>query len=79
MVKSAKPNPVVYQLAIDTLQLDPGRTLFVACHPWDLRAAALQGFRTAYVHRPGEARPAESDGFDLSATDLADLMEQLIR
>jgi len=79
MVKSAKPNPVVYQLAIDTLQLDPGRTLFVACHPWDLRAAALQGFRTAYVHRPGEARPAESDRFDLSATDLTDLMEQLIR
>lgn len=78
-VKSAKPNAVVYQLAIDTLQLDPGRTLFVACHPWDLRAAALHGFRTAYVHRPGEVQPTESDRFDLIATDLADLVQQLIR
>ncbi len=79
MVKSAKPNPAVYQLAIDTLQLDPGRALFVACHPWDLRAAARQGFRTAYVHRPGEAQPTESDRFDLIATDLADLVSQLTR
>jgi hypothetical protein len=31
------------------------------------------------VHRPDEAQPAESDRFDLSATDLADLMEQMIR
>ena len=79
MVRSAKPNLAVYQLAIDTLQLDPGRALFVACHPWDLRAAALQGFRTAYVYRPGEAEPTESDRFDLIATDLADLVHQLIR
>jgi 2-haloacid dehalogenase len=77
MVKSAKPNPAVYRLAIDQLLLDPRRTLFVACHPWDLRAAALQGFRTAYVQRPGEAQPSESDRFDLSATDLADLVRQL--
>jgi 2-haloacid dehalogenase len=79
MVRSAKPDPAVYQLVIDTLQLDPERALFVACHPWDLRAAALQGFRTAYVHRPGEAVPTESDRFDLIATDLADLVHQLIR
>jgi len=72
------PPEVTYQLAIDQLQLDPGRTLFVACHPWDLRAAARHGFRTAYVWRPDEARPTESDRCDLAANGLANLVEQLI-
>jgi len=78
MVKSVKPNPEVYQLAISALELDPRRSLFIACHPWDLRAAASHGFRTAFVQRPGEAQPADDDRFDLTATDLADLVTQLI-
>src|SRR3546814_15814356 len=35
-----KPAPAAYRYAIDTLGIDPARTLFVAAHPWDLRAAA---------------------------------------
>ena len=78
MVQSVKPNPKVYQLAINQLQLDPRRSVLVACHPWDLRAAALHGYRTAFVQRPNEAQPADTDRFDLTATDLADLVRQLI-
>lgn len=65
-----KPAPAAYQYAIDTLGLTPERTLFVAAHPWDLRAAAGHGFRTAYIARPGAERPSGDDGFDLSAEDL---------
>jgi 2-haloacid dehalogenase len=72
-----KPAPIAYQYAIDTLRLDPARTLFVAAHPWDLRAAAEHGFRTAYIARPGAERPSTEDRFDLAADDLTELVELL--
>ncbi|MCV7136726.1 HAD-IA family hydrolase [Mycobacterium hodleri] len=72
-----KPAPAAYEYAIDALRLDPARTLFVAAHPWDLRAASEHGFRTAYVARPGAERPSADDSFDLYAEDLAALVELL--
>jgi 2-haloacid dehalogenase len=72
-----KPAPAAYRYAIEMLDLNPPRTLFVAAHPWDLRAAAVHGFRTAYVGRPSAEAPAENDRFDLSLTDLLELAELL--
>lgn len=71
-VQTFKPAPAAYRYAIDTLGIDPARTLFVAAHPWDLRAAAGHGFRTAYVARPGAERPSADDHFDLDL-DVDDL------
>jgi 2-haloacid dehalogenase len=68
----------VYRFALDRLALDPGRTVMVAAHPWDLRAAADHGLRTAYVQRAGEGAPAPSDTFDLSVPDLAALAARLL-
>jgi 2-haloacid dehalogenase len=76
-VQTFKPAPAAYQYAIDALRLDPARTLFVAAHPWDLRAAAEHGFRTAYIARPGAERPSTEDGFDLVADDVAGLVDLL--
>jgi len=76
-VRTFKPAPAAYQYAIDALRLDPARTLFVAAHPWDLRAAAEHGFRTAYVARPGAERPSADDQFDFHADDLAALLDSL--
>jgi 2-haloacid dehalogenase len=73
LIRAYKPDPAVYQMALDLLQLNPDQTLFVAAHPWDLRAAASQGMRTAYISRPGEGTSAATDQFDLYATDLAGL------
>ncbi len=72
-VQTFKPAPAAYQYAISTLSIDPARTLFVASHPWDLRAAAEHGFRTAYIARPGADRPSQEDHFDLAAEDLSAL------
>ncbi len=72
-----KPAPAAYRLAIDALAIDPARTLFVAAHPWDLRAASEHGFRTAYIARPGAEPPAEQDRFDLELDDLSALVEFL--
>ena len=76
-VRTFKPAPAAYQYAIEALRLDPARTLFVAAHPWDLRAAAEHGFRTAYIARPGAQRPSTDDQFDFHADDLAVLVESL--
>ena len=76
-VQTFKPDPAAYRYAIDTLGLDPALTLFVASHPWDLRAAAEHGFRTAYVARSGAERPSADDRFDLEVGDLSELVERL--
>jgi 2-haloacid dehalogenase len=73
LVGVRKPDPAVYRFALDRLALDPARTLMVAAHPWDLRAAAIHGLRTAYIERAGEGDPGPPDSFDLSFPDLAAL------
>ena len=76
-VRTFKPAPAAYQYAIDALRIDPTRTLFVAAHPWDLRAASQHGFRTAYIARPTADGPSEQDQFDLAVDDLSSLTEFL--
>ncbi|NRG42281.1 haloacid dehalogenase type II [Rathayibacter sp. VKM Ac-2835] len=76
-VRTFKPAPAAYEYAIVALGSPPERMLFVAAHPWDLRAAREHGFRTAYVARPGAERPAEDDGFDLVLDDLSTLAGRL--
>jgi 2-haloacid dehalogenase len=78
LVKAYKPSPAVYELAIGSLGLDPSRTLMVAAHAWDLRAAASHGLRTAFVARPGADHPREDDRFDLSVDDLGALGLRLL-
>ena len=79
LTRAYKPDPSVYQMALDLLGLDPRHAMMIAAHPWDLRAAAGHGMRTGYVARPGEGTPAAGDHFDVYATDLADLARRLMR
>lgn len=76
--KTYKPDPALYRMALDWLQLDPRHTLFVAAHPWDLRAARSHGYRTAFLARPGAEEPDDPAEFDLHCTDLAQLADELI-
>lgn len=46
--------PEAYLRASRMLQLSPEECLMVACHPFDLDAAAKVGFRTALIRRPTE-------------------------
>ena len=50
--------PEAYQTAAKLLQLDPSEICMVACHNFDLDAAKLCGFNTAFVRRPDEWGPA---------------------
>ena len=49
-----KPEPEAYIKACKALNLKPSECLMVAAHEDDLKAASLQGMKTAYVHRPFE-------------------------
>jgi 2-haloacid dehalogenase len=57
LVRTYKPAPAVYQLAVDYLGYLPHQILMVACHKYDLRAAKAFGMRTAFVARPFEFGP----------------------
>ncbi len=82
-VKTYKPSPAVYQMAASRLGVSPSEILMVAAHNFDLGGAKKQGFRTAFVARPGELGPGGSPGnhpdpsFDFNASSLIDLAEQL--
>lgn len=49
-----KPEPEAYLKACRALHLNPEECMMVAAHDDDLKAASLQGMKTAYVHRPYE-------------------------
>lgn len=82
LARSYKPDPRVYLMAAELLEVEPRRLLMVACHPDDLEAAAAAGLRTAYIPRPLEWGPdaervAPPAGVDLVADDVPGLARAL--
>ena len=79
MMRRFKPDPAVYLGAVDALGLTPDEVMMVATHRDDLHAAARQGLRTAFVHRPLEYGPVPVSTeplpgeFDLVVRDVIDL------
>lgn len=49
-----KPDPRVYQLAVDRLQVPAERICFVSTNAWDAAGAAHFGFRVAWMNRFGQ-------------------------
>ena len=74
-----KPQPRAYLTTAEMLGLTPGECMMVAAHNDDLVAAASLGFRTAFVRRPTEYGPSQSDDiraehdFDVVAEDFIEL------
>ncbi len=63
-VRIFKPDPSVYQLAVDTLQVKPEEICFQSSNSWDAVGAANFGFRVAWINRFGQRRerlPAQPD------------------
>ena len=64
-----KPDPRIYQLAVDQLDVEKGRICFMSSNAWDAWAAANFGFQVVWVNRfgqpperlPGEIRDMISD------------------
>ena len=49
-----KPDPRVYQMAVDELQLEPAQIAFQSSNAWDAVGAAAFGFQVVWVNRFGQ-------------------------
>ena len=77
LANAYKPHPTMYQTAVDLLHLDRARSMVVAAHPWDLRAASEAGMLTAYIARPFTEAPEPEDNFTVTAADLSAFCNEL--
>lgn len=82
LCRAYKPDPATYRMVPALLRLRPEEVVMVAAHADDLRAAAAQGLRTAYVARPLEWGPGTEvappdPAFDVAADDFGDLALKL--
>ena len=83
LAQAYKPEPAVYRLAADYLDLAPAAMMMVACHKYDLHAAKAFGMRTAFIARPlefgsqGTPDVTPDPAFDINARDFHDLADQL--
>jgi 2-haloacid dehalogenase len=81
LARDFKPAPAVYLAAADAFDLKPDECMMCAAHGSDLKAAAANGLRTAFIARPQE-RPGCSDtepgmAVDMIARSTLDLAAQL--
>ncbi len=78
-VRAYKPDPRVYRAALGELGLEAHEVMMSAAHLYDLGAARAEGFRTAFVRRPGEesGAPDRAEYVDLVAVDIADLAARM--
>lgn len=79
MVRSYKPAPEAYALAVDKLEITKEEILFVAFAGWDAAGAKWYGYPTFWVNRTGA--PMEELGVkpDGSSRDLSGLIEYVAK
>ena len=83
MARQYKPRPEVYDTTVAMLGLEPGQTMMVAAHNGDLHAARARGMRTAFVARPTEYGPDQTEDlepdsdWDVVAGDFHELAAKL--
>jgi len=51
-----KPDPRVYQLAVDTLVVHPHEIIFQSSNAWDASGASAFGFNVAWINRFGQSQ-----------------------
>jgi 2-haloacid dehalogenase len=81
VARDFKRRAVVYLSAADAFNLKPAECMMCAAHSDDLRAAAENGLKTAFIARPQE-RPGKSEAapnrpVDIVASSTEDLAAQL--
>lgn len=75
-----KPNPKVYQRAVDRLGVPAAEIAFVSSNSWDAHAASAFGMRTLWCNRYGQRRerlPGTPDREMASLSELAAIVAEL--
>ncbi|KAH8825170.1 HAD-like domain-containing protein [Flagelloscypha sp. PMI_526] len=86
LFNSFKPQPEVYLGAMKHLNVKPENCAMVACHHWDLEAAASHGMKTVYVRRdakeplgePDVKNKVEGGNVDVVVDSFAELAAELL-
>ena len=68
-----KPDPSVYQMAVDHFSITPQEVSFQSSNAWDAAGAATFGFRVVWVNRFGQAPERLPDHPDFEVKTLAEL------
>ncbi|MFK8080405.1 MAG: haloacid dehalogenase type II [Granulosicoccus sp.] len=72
-----KPDPRVYQLAVDSIGVPAGQIAFMSSNVWDASGAAHFGFKVAWINRysqPSEALPGTPSAMLSSLSELPALL-----
>ncbi|MFQ5995240.1 MAG: haloacid dehalogenase type II [Acidiferrobacterales bacterium] len=83
LARHYKPQPEAYLMTADYLGFPPRQCMLVAAHNHDLVAASEVGFHTAFVCRPTEYGPSQSEDlraehdFDVVADSFTELANKL--
>lgn len=72
-----KPDPRVYQLAVDALGVTARQVSFQSSNAWDAAGAAHFGFNVAWVNRFGQKRERLPAQPDAEIANLGELLELL--
>ena len=73
-----KPDPRVYQLAVDKLGITANQISFQSSNAWDAAGAASFGFRVAWINRFGQRRERLPHGPDVELKTLDQLPSLLV-
>ena len=73
-----KPDPRVYQIAVDELKIKPEEIAFQSSNAWDVSGAAVFGFKVAWINRFGQSPERLPGNPDVEIQTLAELPELLM-
>jgi 2-haloacid dehalogenase len=73
-LKTYKPHPDVYQLAVDKLEVIPAEIAFQSSNGWDIAGAGHFGFRTAWINRTHNPAERLSHAADVVLNGLDELL-----
>jgi 2-haloacid dehalogenase len=73
-----KPDPRVYQLAVDELNVKPEEIAFQSSNAWDASGAAAFGFKVAWINRFGQSPERLPGKPDVEIQSLSELPELLV-
>jgi 2-haloacid dehalogenase len=73
-----KPDPRVYRIAVDELNVKPEEIAFQSSNAWDASGAAAFGFKVAWINRFGQSPERLPDKPDVEIQNLSQLPELLV-
>jgi 2-haloacid dehalogenase len=72
-----KPDPRVYQIAVDGLGVNPDEIVFQSSNAWDASGASAFGFKVAWVNRFGQSKERLPGQPDIEIRNLMELPKLL--